>query len=295
MSYSLSQLDAIGDVDPVAEADVYLAYGRDLQAEEILKEAMRSNPERLAIRSKLLEVYAKRRDTKGYELLATQLFGLTGGEGDDWHKAQELGQQIDPENPLYKPGGRPPAGTAAASAATIEPLGASTMPQSVMPPHSSSFASSEQMAQPPAPTGGNGVDLDLDLAFNAPAAPPAPQHTQPPDDLDELPDVPALPEVNTAHSKAMDFDFQGLSLDLGAQKPAAPAEPALDFSTISDASMSPAPGVDPADPLARKLELAEEFRQIGDKEGARDLLEEVLAKASGPLKARAQSLLDGLT
>jgi pilus assembly protein FimV len=64
MTYSLSQLDAIGDVDPVAEADVYLAYGRDLQAEEILKEAMRSSPERLAIRTKLLEVYAKRRDTK---------------------------------------------------------------------------------------------------------------------------------------------------------------------------------------------------------------------------------------
>ncbi len=67
MSYSLSQLDAIGDVDPVAEADVYLAYGRDLQAEEILKEALRSAPDRLAVRVKLLEVYAKRRDTKGYE------------------------------------------------------------------------------------------------------------------------------------------------------------------------------------------------------------------------------------
>jgi pilus assembly protein FimV len=37
MVYSPSQLDAAGDVDPVAEADVYLAYGRDLQAEEILK------------------------------------------------------------------------------------------------------------------------------------------------------------------------------------------------------------------------------------------------------------------
>ena len=83
MTYSLSQLDAIGDVDPVAEADVYLAYGRDLQAEEILKEAMRSNPERLAIRTKLLEVYAKRRDIKGFELLATQLFAaLTRGEGE---------------------------------------------------------------------------------------------------------------------------------------------------------------------------------------------------------------------
>ena len=92
MSYSLSQLDAIGDVDPVAEADVYLAYGRDLQAEEILKEAMRSTPERQAIRLKLLEVYAKRRDTKGFELLATQLYSMTRGEGEDWQKAQELGR-----------------------------------------------------------------------------------------------------------------------------------------------------------------------------------------------------------
>ena len=52
--------------------------------------------------------------------------------------------------------------------------------------------------------------------------------------------------------------------------------------------------IDDDDPLARKLELAEEFRQIGDLEGARDLLEEVLAKAEGALKARAQGLLDRL-
>ena len=117
MTYSLSQLDAIGDVDPVAEADVYLAYGRDLQAEEILKEAMRSNPERLAIRTKLLEVYAKRRDIKGFELLATQLYALTRGEGEDWAKAQELGSQIDPDNSMYRAGGAPerPAETAARS------------------------------------------------------------------------------------------------------------------------------------------------------------------------------------
>src|SRR5207247_2541433 len=55
--YSPSQLDAAGDVDPVAEADVYLAYGRDLQAEEILKEAMRTSPMRVAIHSKLMEIY----------------------------------------------------------------------------------------------------------------------------------------------------------------------------------------------------------------------------------------------
>ncbi len=132
MTYSLSQLDAIGDVDPVAEADVYLAYGRDLQAEEILKEAMRSNPERLAIRTKLLEVYAKRRDIKGFELLATQLFALTRGEGEEWAKAQELGAQIDPENSMYRAGGTPER-PALDGGEVAEPLGASTLPQSVIP------------------------------------------------------------------------------------------------------------------------------------------------------------------
>ena len=48
------------------------------------------------------------------------------------------------------------------------------------------------------------------------------------------------------------------------------------------------------DPLARKLELAEEFRQIGDLEGARDLLEEVVAKSEGILKNKAQSMLASL-
>jgi pilus assembly protein FimV len=51
---------------------------------------------------------------------------------------------------------------------------------------------------------------------------------------------------------------------------------------------------DNADPLARKLELAEEFRQIGDTEGARDLLQEVANKAEGTLKAKAQGMLADL-
>jgi pilus assembly protein FimV len=55
-------------------------------------------PERMAIRTKLLEVYAKRRDIKGFELLATQVHAETKGEGEDWDKAQEMGQQIDPDN-----------------------------------------------------------------------------------------------------------------------------------------------------------------------------------------------------
>ncbi|MFM2119814.1 MAG: hypothetical protein RL722_1282, partial [Pseudomonadota bacterium] len=52
---------------------------------------------------------------------------------------------------------------------------------------------------------------------------------------------------------------------------------------------------DGADPLARKIELAEEFRQIGDNEGARDLLQEVVEKAEGALQAKARSMLEQLS
>jgi pilus assembly protein FimV len=300
MSYSLSQLDAIGDVDPVAEADVYLAYGRDLQAEEILKEAMRSNPDRLAIRTKLLEVYAKRRDTKGYELLATQLYGLTRGEGEEWHKAQEMGSHIDPENPLYRPGGRP-AVIAAGGTLPSEPLGASTMPQSVMPATATSFVTTEPADEDRGPLSGLDLDLDLDQVEEPMlSGTAAMENTQPmPEPVKAVDfDVPTPTVSAPAQEAAVEFDFGALSLDL--EPPAAPAQgraagqemPDLGGVGLATAELEPEPGS--ADPLMRKLELAEEFRQIGDMEGARDLLEEVIAKASGPLKSRAQGLLTSL-
>ena len=307
MSYSLSQLDAIGDVDPVAEADVYLAYGRDLQAEEILKEAMRSSPERMAIRTKLLEVYAKRRDTKGFELLATQLFALTRGTGEDWAKAQELGAEIDPENPLFRPGGTPVVVTGHGGE-IIEPLGASTMPQSVLP-----SPSQYGNAVSGLPTLDGGGDLDLDLGEPSVSTAPSPLEATrsfaPPsarkadDDsmsldfstsksapLHSAPTSARLPEPEP-------FDLSGISLDLDL--PAGDDEKTVPRLAKSNAKFddSDLPSLDDDgndDPLARKIELAEEFRQIGDKDGARDLLNEVVAKATGAVKSKAQSMLADL-
>ena len=304
MSYSLSQLDAIGDVDPVAEADVYLAYGRDLQAEEILKEAMRSNPDRMAIRTKLLEVYAKRRDTKGFELLATQLFALTRGEGEDWAKAQELGAQIDPENSLFKPGGAPVMAHTA-SGELIEPLGASTMPQSVLP-SPSQFGRSVSGA-PAIDSGSMGLDLDLDLGNLEAAAPTSPSPLEATQALarpaDHRPDLAtgsldfSLPDVPDLQAKAAPraveppaFDLSDISLDL--DMPAAPATAVN--SKFGEAGMFELDHEGDDDPLSRKLELAEEFRQIGDTDGARDLLHEVVAKSTGTVKSRAQSMLADL-
>jgi pilus assembly protein FimV len=298
MTYSLSQLDAIGDVDPVAEADVYLAYGRDLQAEEILKEAMRSNPERLAIRTKLLEVYAKRRDIKGFELLATQLFALTRGEGEEWAKAQELGAQIDPDNSMYRAGGTPER-PMADGGEVAEPLGASTLPQSVIPVPSQ-FGSSTSLGDTVARDSELGtIDLDLDNPdIGSPSRPAALDVTEsiPPRPVESAPAFKnttlKMPlTANEAGASAPDrreeplpFDLSGISLDLDA--PGGADEPT---TAPGDLVYDGAAG---QDPLARKMELAEEFQRIGDKDGARDLLREVLATASGATKTKAQGMLD---
>jgi pilus assembly protein FimV len=298
MTYSLSQLDAIGDVDPVAEADVYLAYGRDLQAEEILKEAMRSNPERLAIRTKLLEVYAKRRDIKGFELLATQLFALTRGEGEEWAKAQELGAQIDPDNSMYRAGGTPER-PMLDGGEVAEPLGASTLPQSVIPVPSQ-FGSSTSAGDTVARDSQLGtIDLDLDNPdIGAPSRPAALDVTEsiPPRPIDPASFNTTLKMPLTANEagsavdhrdEPLPFDLSGISLDL--DPPGSADEP-----TTAPGGLS-YDGDSGQDPLARKMELAEEFQRIGDKDGARDLLREVLATASGATKTKAQGMLDRIS
>ena len=294
MTYSLSQLDAIGDVDPVAEADVYLAYGRDLQAEEILKEAMRSNPERLAIRTKLLEVYAKRRDIKGFELLATQLHALTRGEGEDWAKAQELGSQIDSDNPMYRAGGAPER-PAEVGGEIIEGLGASTMPQSVMPVPSQFGQSMGDTL--PRDSLIDSIDLDLDNPdIGKPSQPAAldsisPPMAQPGTFSSTTVKMPLVANeagaVPDHRDEPLAFDLSGITLDLD-QPTLSLDDPTTAAGTLSDVGSA-------QDPLARKLELAEEFQRIGDKDGARDLLREVLATASGATKTKAQGMLDSIS
>ncbi|HEV6965961.1 FimV/HubP family polar landmark protein, partial [Roseateles sp.] len=320
MSYSLSQLDAIGDVDPVAEADVYLAYGRDLQAEEILKEALRANPTRLAIRLKLLEVYAKRRDTKGFEQLAVQLYAETKGSGEDWSKAQELGRGIDPDNPLYQPGGAP-AHVEDGPELRPEPMNASTLPQTAVPSGAHAAAAhlgTDAMSRSGPDTGPvSGFDLALDLDLDAPepVSPTAMAATQAmPASAERAPmtmdfDISSRGTRTAPPAPNLDFDLSGMG-GLPVSPPPAPAAPAvastdLDFDlgeptqpgeTHPDklAEALEALGDDDGDPLVRQLELADEFRQIGDTEGAREVLQELIQRASGSLRDRAQAMLNEL-
>ncbi|WP_298208217.1 FimV/HubP family polar landmark protein [Acidovorax sp.] len=349
MAYSPSQLDAGGDVDPVAEADVYLAYGRDLQAEEILKEAVRHNPGRVSVHVKLGEIYAKRQDRKALEAVAGEVFKLTQGEGPDWARIAELGRDLDPENRLYQPGGRPGmgedespslppggfpstftgAGNAAAAAAAALPPDLDLdldldLPDDALtdapPAAPGGFAAAAAAATASALHSAPGEDEpptlrpELDLPdLPAAAAPPAwsAQETAPTPVMPSPPtaqiDFPSADDLSMAPSgmapltgadgkdaSPMEFDLGDLSLDLNtpSRPMAAPAAkaapaPAPDFADDGSAAAQD-------DPLATKLALAEEFNAIGDTDGARTLIEEVVAESSGVLKARAQRMLADL-
>lgn len=99
------------DVDPIAEAEVYMAYGRDAQAEEILKDAISKEPKRYELHLKLLEMYAARKDTSAFEAIAGELYTTLGADDPTWAKVAAIGAEMEPENPLYNVS--PTAGAAA--------------------------------------------------------------------------------------------------------------------------------------------------------------------------------------
>lgn len=99
--FRTSALDMDDEVDPVAEADVYIAYGRLDQAQAILDDALRAHPDRAALYVKLLSVHLERRDAPAFESVARALAHVTGSQGPEWAEAVAMGQQIDPENSLY--------------------------------------------------------------------------------------------------------------------------------------------------------------------------------------------------
>jgi len=274
MAYSPSQLEAVGDIDPVSEADVYLAYGRDAQAEEILKEALRTYPGRTSIYVKLAEIYAKQRDADQLATIAAQARRVTHGEGHDWQAIINLGKSIDPANPLYAPDN---------VAATKKP--------------SSPASSTEPDEQDADDSQSTQNSLDLDLTDKAPlstssttlqAKPTAPAKLLSPGAPTHY--AATVPAAAPTSSGDIDFTLSApiqpsgtMKFDTSVLPGSSAARPAQTASKQTD-----------EDPLVTKLGLAQEFHAIGDNSSARALAKEVLAEATGALKTKAERLLKDL-
>lgn len=62
--------------DAVGEADIYIAYGKFDQAEEMLQKAILNEPNNVDARLKLLEVYSETKDIENFDLEYGQLMGM---------------------------------------------------------------------------------------------------------------------------------------------------------------------------------------------------------------------------
>jgi pilus assembly protein FimV len=344
------------EVDPIAEAEVYMAYGRDAQAEEILKEALAKDPTRHEIALKLLEIFAARKDTVAFETAASELYAGLGGQNTPvWQRAAEMGRSIDPTNPLYR--------------LTTGDLGASTQLAATSEPAVAEPAEMPMPVEAAAPVeasaaegGATVVGLEEsfpDLPTELAAAPEMVETAQDFMAESELPDfaTPSLSEHDVAPTpepvmtlameeeevtteefepvaaeELPEVDLSDIDLDLAepevASEPVSFAEStapgeaedvALEFEPmtaepeavaefIPDEVVEEIPAVVEAEEVAEpvdfsdepsnlweevntKLDLARAYLEMGDKEGAREILQEVLGEGDADQKGEAEKLL----
>ncbi len=305
------------EVDPVAEADVYIAYGRDVQAEEILREALEHQPERQAVRLKLLEIFSNRQDVTEFNAQAEEMHAQTGGAGADWAQAADMGRRLDPGNPLYA------AAVASADGALAFP-DSEPVSEADTKPAEDLWMTRENSSGVDAPTQGP-IDMgELALPLDSFPAPEEQDETLMAMHLDvsDLEDDAAPASAAGPDTRPLELDLSGISLDLNGPAKSSGANRAESASpsdemppltmpmhsadggagghdtlatlAIADDTLSPSTLPEDGDgsrDLQIKLDLARAYIEIGDKDGARELLEEVLVQADDSLRAETETML----
>ena len=235
----LSDFDKVGagnidtdEVDPVAEADVYIAYGRDAQAEEILKEANLKDPTRYEIPLKLLEIYSNRKSVQSFETVAKQLHGSIGIQHPLWSKVAEMGRKLDANNSLYAPVALTSSGERSTESSVIRAVaGVAAGGEKAVERVPAAMKDTLTVKEPVI----ENAPLDLDLDFDASTATTAPN--------------PSARGNLSPDTGTLDFDLGESGnvvsgdIDFGSGKSAGGADPfVLDFDLDSSSSPAPANG-----------------------------------------------------
>ncbi len=360
-----------GDVDPLAEADMYLNFGRDVQAEEVLKDALEKTPGHEEAQVKLLQIYAGRKDKAAFEKIARSLHAQTKGTGDNWVKAAAMGYALDSANALYEAGKSAPVATQvvggvgpdldfnfdldAASSASVadadsvsapvaeadktagmqpgEIAGAAVTPPPAEPAVTVDVAGNETVATDVARDSTAPMSNMIDFSFDAtvpvhvPAessdgskgsardgtviVSPDQQHkaVEPEHSVDLEFSAGDQPETSSEKPAALaGTDMPMLEpefkLDLGGSKTSVPPAPEFKLDAISlNFEEGPTTEIPKAEKGAKddhwhdvqaKFDLAKAYQEMGEKGGAREILQEVIKEGDAGQRAEAQKLLASL-
>ena len=314
-----------GEVDPVAEAEVYIAYGREAQAEEILREALLRDPHRLDVATKLAEINASQGKRDVFDKLAGDVAALDRNN-EYKQKLATIAATHFPGHPLAA-GANPPSAKGGAAATVVAPVAVVTA--------ASAAAAGFAALETPTATGASAVaakvvdaptasslDFVLDgMTIAKPSSPPPPPPSAPAPTVAPVavPVVSSMP--SSANRKSLEQDLAELEASLKkATSTGQMPEGGMDFTDFSTAtptnlgtvgpSMRPEmldlsfdagrPGfVDPTPSIldgqwhdaSTKLDLARAYEEMGDREGAREILREVLHDGDEAQQAEAKAML----
>jgi len=346
-----AQIDA-SEVDAISEADVYLAYGRHQQAEDILRQALDKAPNQLDLHAKMLEVHHAAKNADAFEEQARVLYGKIGGNTSNsyWSDIEPLGREICPHSELFGGAGGAPdmdmggddlGGVSAeeedlldfdfnedSGIDDIAASGGSSGADDSLDFDMSSLdfdmdsgsdeapaASSMSMAAEPAidlpdePVAETDSGLDFDLSFGDDDAQSEHEESVVEMDMDtttemeadnsidfdtgsfemEIDDEVAVEDAPLDLSMDMEEESGGLSLEMdhGAdivQLDTGSDEIDLDGELDEDIFSN-------VDEVGTKLDLAKAYVDMGDSDGARSILDEVLEEGDDSQKQQAEELL----
>ncbi|MCG7956508.1 MAG: hypothetical protein JAY91_13360 [Candidatus Thiodiazotropha endolucinida] len=358
--FSPSDIDALqdetGEVDPLSEADVYIAYGRYQQAEELINQAIEKYPEREELKHKLLEIYFSAKKSDAYTNLAQQLHdnGLEEQQPDAWSKIATMGKELNPGYALFAGA----AGLAAADMAddmddlgldlgqlSEEDVSSPAVEDAVAEVSAPAEDVSDELdsmdlsglenldemdsetleadlsldseflnkmdgsESTPAMEDSDALDIDLsDLEVDSvpsgiDSAPAAEEMNEDPlpFDLSDVDDSEAIDgvedQVEMEDSEVLDNldlesierELEGISTDLDNEE----SNEADELSLLQ--SHSENLDLDSTDEITTKLDLARAYIDMGDNEGAKSILEEVVGEGSENQQKEAQELLSNLS
>lgn len=315
--------EALVTRSPLEAADAALADGNHGTAREVINRGLILEPDNVQLRLRLLRLHEHAGDLAAFEAEAETLERQVTDRADPvWQEAVTLAASIGSTHPMFRAAA--PAAAAPEETPPVEEAAAAPEPEAdevAKPLQPDTGSVDDELA--------GDLDFDLDEEPDRPLddGVPGAEDRIPPEDepLAAVPS-PAGPEkADDAETPDDDLtlDFE---LDMETDTPAADADGAvstgddpdddfgLDFAvhddddTDADASddvlpLDDASDADAGDPTAEadegllsesdtKLDLAQAYIDMGDSEGAKALLEEVMDEGSDAQKARAQTLLE---
>ncbi|HFQ13522.1 MAG TPA: hypothetical protein ENK40_01865 [Gammaproteobacteria bacterium] len=205
------------EVDPLTEADVFMAYGRYEAAEERLTEALENDPSRKELKLKLLELYNATRNQSAFESAAEEFYASLGENANSdpmWEQVLTMGKELAPNNPLFTGDVVPSAAPAAEEPATEDP-GVNLSDSQVMDIglETGVFQAEELAPQPGETRAGEPDELDFNLDLGEESAGETAAAETPVEET-------SAAEEPLAADEGLDFN-----LDLGSGETEVAAEP----------------------------------------------------------------------